>query len=127
LQVRREGTVDISARKPKDHKKLPANFPTFTFRNYSIIRDGLLNVEKLPLRLTGATVRKLREAGLPDEAILGVDGEDASKAVIRAKKAADDREVSLAVDLSALPIINRNMVTQLSAEDLFKTQFQLQS
>lgn len=127
IQVKRDGTVDISARKPKEFKKVPNEFPTFTYRNYAIIRDGLLNVEKLPLRLTGATVRKLREAGLPDEAILGVEGEDASKAVTRAKKAADDREVSLAIKLSAIPIINRSMVKQISAEELFKTQYQLQS
>lgn len=124
--VRREGTVDISARKPKEHKKVPDQFPTFIFRNYTVIKDGLLNVEKLPLRLTGATVRALREAGLPEEAIFGVEGEDRQLAVTRAKKASDEREVPLVIDLTALPIINRTMVKSLSAKELFETQYKLQ-
>jgi len=125
VQVSRTGKVNLKARKTKDQKKIPDVFETHIFRNYTIIRDGLLNVEKLPLRLTGGTIRALREAGLPDEAIQGYEGEDRQKAITRIKKAANEREVNVVFDLTTLPIINRTMVKKVSAKELFEAQYKL--
>jgi hypothetical protein len=127
VQVQRYGKVNIKARKPKEMSKIPDEVQTNIFRNYAIVRDGLLNVERLPLRLTGGTVRALREAGLPDSAILGVEGEEASLALARAKKASDEREVNLVLDLQSLPILNRKMVRSVSARELFELQYKLQT
>lgn len=127
ILVRKEGTVDLSQRLKGSgfEKKIPSTFPTFVFRNYTIIRDGIINVERLPVRMTGGTVRQLREAGLPLEAIEGIDGEERDKAVTRVKKASNDRPVSFVVNLKALPVINRNMVKDASAKALFEKQWEL--
>jgi hypothetical protein len=125
--VRKEGTVDISSRvaSAPGGAKLPTNFETFIFRNYAIIRDGLVNVDKLPVRLTGGTVRALREQGFPLSAVRNPSEETLEETVTRIKKAANEREVSFVIDLKALPVINRKMVQEVSAKTLFEKEYDL--
>lgn len=125
VQTRREGKVNLKDRKPKTFKKVPDEFPTHIYRNYTIIRDGLINVERLPLRLTGGTVRKLREAGLPEEALQASEGEDRTEMLGRIRKASKEREVNLVIDLRVLPVLNRSMVKEVSARTLFEKQYEL--
>ncbi len=125
VQVRRTGTVNIKARKGADQKNLPDEVPTFIWRNYSIVKDGLVNVQRLPLRLTGATMRKLKEAGLPEEAIQPVSGESREVVLTRVKKAADTREVNLVLDLEVLPLINRTMVRRVSMREAIELEYAL--
>lgn len=128
ILVRKDGSVDLTQRMKETGwkgKKIPKQFQTNIFRNYTIIRDGIVNVDRLPVRMTGGTVRQLVEAGFPMEAVLGVEGEDRDKAVTRIKKASSDRPVSFTVDLRAIPVINRNMVKETSAKDLFEKQYEL--
>ncbi len=48
--VRREATLDLKGRIPKPFVgKIPEEFPTHVFRNYSIVRDGMINISKLPV------------------------------------------------------------------------------
>lgn len=124
FMVRKTGKVDLTMRLKKD-QGVPATFETFIFRNYAVIKDGLVNLEKLPVRLSAGTIRQLREAGMPIETILGVDGESDEQARVRAAKAPNDRLVSLVFDLKSLPIINRQMVKAVSAERLFKLEYEL--
>lgn len=125
--VRREGTVDISDRvKGSGHEKvLPKTIPSYIHRNYAIIKDGLVNVDRLPVRMTAGTVRQLKAEGFPEAAIEGLDGEDRDKAVTRVKKASNTRPVSFVVDLGKLPVINRAMVQEASAKRLFELEFDL--
>ena len=123
--VRKEGTVDISSRVAPAGSKLPTQFETFIFRNYAIIKDGLVNVDKLPVRLTGGTVRSLREKGFPISAVLNLSEETLEQAVTRIKKAGDEREVSFVIDLKSLPVINRKMVQATSAKVLFEKEYEL--
>lgn len=127
IQVRKEGTVDLSKRLKGSgfEKKIPKQFKTFIFRNYAIIRDGIINVERLPVRMTAGTVKQLIKDGFPLDAVQGLDGETQDKAVARLKKASDDRPVSFVVDLKALPVVNRNMVKAVSAKTLFETDWAL--
>lgn len=127
ILVRKDGTVDLSKRLKGSgfEKKIPKEFKTFIFRNYTIIRDGIINVERLPVRMTGGTVRQLVKAGFPMDAVQGLEGEAQDKAVGRVKKASDDRPVSFVVDLKALPVINRNMVKGASAKVLFEKEWEL--
>lgn len=125
IQVRKTGKVDIKARKGKEHKALPDRFPTFIYRNYTIIRDGIINIDRLPMRVTKATTQKLRDRGLPFKAIRSPDGESLEVLQTRLKKASKDREIDVVFDLRALPIINRNMVRSVSAETLFRKQYEL--
>jgi len=124
ILVRKEGTVDLSGRL-KEHSTVPVTFETFIFRNYAIIRDGLVNVEKLPVRLTGGTVRSLREMGFPLSAVRNPSDETLEETVTRIRKAANEREVSFVIDLKALPVINRKMVQQVSAKVLFEKEYDL--
>lgn len=106
VQVRREGTVSLKTRKAGGHGKVPDVFSTFTFRNYTIIRDGLVNVETLPLKLTDETLKRLKDAAIPDAA-LTVKGND------------------VVINLRELPIINRAMVQETSAKALFELDYEL--
>lgn len=124
FMVRKTGKVDLTMRLKKD-QGVPADFETFVFRNYAVIKDGLVNLEKLPVRLSAGTIRELREAGMPIETILGVDGESDAQARIRAAKAPNDRLISLVFDVKSLPIINRKMVTTVSAQRLFTLEYEL--
>lgn len=113
IGVRKTGTVDLSGRIPEgdDYAKIPRVFPTFVFRNYAIIKDGLVNVEVLPVRVTKATADELSKV-LPPEAKptnISVSGDF----------------VMGVINLKALPVINRKMVASVSARDLFTNQFEL--
>lgn len=121
--VRKTGTVDLSSRTVP--AGVPKVFSTHIFRNYNVIKDGLVGLDRLPVRLTAGTIRALKEAGMPIETILGVDGETDAQARVRAAKASNDRDVSVVFDLKSLPIINRKMVKDVSAKTLFETEWEL--
>lgn len=110
VQVRKEGTVDLSGRVPPEFAgselgKVPATFSTFVYRNYTIIRDGIVNIERLPVRLTVKTAQKLVGAGYPeDPATLSGD---------------------VVFDLRKLPVVNRTMVREASAKVLFEKEYEL--
>lgn len=123
--VRRTGTVDLSKRLPENLKAIPATFSTFIFRNYTVVKDGLVNLERLPVRLTAGTIRKLKEQGMPIETILGVDGETDAQARVRAAKASDGRPVSVVFDIKSLPVINRKMVKEVSAQTYFEQAYEI--
>ena len=114
ILIRREGTVDISKHAPDAVKsKLPAKFPSFIFRNYAIVKDGLINVKTLPVKLSQKTIATLfaeAKAGrIPDD-IITVDQ--------------DNEEVTL-LHFDALPIINRKMVKAVSAKTIFENEWAL--
>lgn len=80
-------------------------FPTFIWRNYTIVADGLVNVETLPVRLSQPLFKRLMEA----TNVRGVQLVKAARLVETAGY--DERTGHFAVlDLTVLPILNRNMV-----------------
>jgi hypothetical protein len=100
--VRREGSV-----------KLPSNkfnldsMDTFIYRNYTIIKDGILNMNVLPVSLNKETFETLQKNGLlKDEAF-------------------DENKV-YSLDFSSLPVINRKMVKTVSAKEVFSNQLKLE-
>ncbi|MEM1007374.1 MAG: hypothetical protein AAGJ35_00085 [Myxococcota bacterium] len=103
IQTRRTGVVDLSSCSDKP-EGIPDLFPSFVWRNYTIIKDGIVNVEKLPLHVTRATWKQLKELGL-------VEGNKFSAEVV--------------LDLSTLPTINRRMVQEVSAEEFIQHQYEL--
>lgn len=103
--VRKSGIVDISGRLTPELKgTLPEKFPTNIFRNYTAIKDGLVNIEKLPVRVTPATLQKLISEGAVPADTTGTD---------------------IVLDLRALPVINQKMVKDVSAKTFFATQYAL--
>ncbi len=124
--VKKEGTIDLSKRlKKAEHKKLPRKFPTYIHRNYAIVKDGLVNVKRLPVRMTKGTIMALKKAGFPMAAILPNKGETLEQTTTRLKKAAQGRPVKIVIDLRALPVINRQMVKDTSAEAVFKKTYEM--
>jgi hypothetical protein len=109
MLIRKAGTVDVS-KAPGKPASVPDAMDTFVFRNYAIIKDGLINVKTLPVKLSPATLRTLfaeAKAGrLPDDVITS------------------DGDVTL-VNFGALPVINRKMVRAASARTLFEGEWEL--
>lgn len=110
--VKKSGTVDITPRLKGDLlKKLPQLFPTFIYRNYAVVKDGLVNIEILPVRLTQASYNKIKTE-IPVEA-MGLD----------TNIGGGIHEVIL--NLRVLPVINRKMVKNVSAKDFFLKSYEL--
>lgn len=106
IRVRIEGDVTL----PNDrvnYPKLPASVPSYIYRNYTIIRDGIVHTRVLPVSLTESTIAKLSVAGVIDAWSVTAG-------------------VKFNLDISKLPVINRNMVKTVKASDTFKKVFELE-
>ncbi len=114
VQVRKPGKVDISGRVTPELKDLlPKEIDTAITRNYTIIKDGLVNVQTLPVRITRETAKRLEPACSQVPGLLGV---------LDVKRRSDG---DFLIDLSKLPIINRKMVKDVSAKSFFETCYEL--
>ncbi len=110
--VKKAGTVDLSGRNPAHG--IPTTFQTFVYRNYTIVKDGIVNVGVLPCLLSDATRAKMADAvkegrASTDFFTFEQDG---------------DRQIVL-VHLDKLPVINRQMVGEVSAKAFFERQYAL--
>lgn len=108
LRVKKTGYVDLSQRADLDPKVKSAEgadkFRTFIYRNYTIVKDGLVNVEKLPVKISAALGAYLDS--------FGVDMEHGGEGVT-------------VINLKPLPIINRKMVKTVSAKALIELEYEL--
>jgi len=83
-----------------------ATYPTWIYRNYTLVKDGFLNVQVLPLSMNSTSFKKLQEKGL-----------------------IDDRETwkedkVYAVELTHIPIMNRVIANgKTSAKEMFEKTF----
>ena len=89
-----KGTVGLPSDAPS---VLPRDFDTSVFRNYTIIKDGLLNIEKMPVVADEEMVKTLKDNSVPMEF---------------------DADGTCIVDLRSLPIINAGMVKSVKASEL---------
>jgi hypothetical protein len=105
--VKKTGTVDLKDRPDHSKYNIPTSFKTHIWRNYAIVSHGLVNVEKLPVRISKATYEMLR---------------DANVAMAVTAKGADD---VIVIDVKPLPIINRKMVKAVSAKDIIELEWSL--
>ena len=88
------GTVGLPSDAPS---ALPHDFPTTIFRNYTVIRDGLLNIEQLPVVATQSVIDKLKLNGVPMR---------------------QESDGTTIIDLRSMPIINAKMVKSVNAQSL---------
>ena len=88
------GTVGLPSDAPS---ALPHDFPTTIFRNYTVIRDGLLNIEQLPVVATKNVIDKLKLNGVPMR---------------------QESDGTTIIDLRSMPIINAKMVKSVNAQSL---------
>jgi hypothetical protein len=109
IRIRKTGKVDITSKVPAEHKrKLPPKFPTFIYRTYTIVKDGLINIKRLPVRVDKATADKIKVA--TGTTFKKARGEDLYDGVLT---------------LDTLPVVNRKMVKEASAKALFQLQWDL--
>lgn len=93
---------------------LPANeygmteVPSFRFRNYTLIRDGIVNVPLLPVYLSEESFNTIKTA----------------TELLNDHHSYDSTQLYM-LDLTKLPIINRQMVTEVSAKELAELQYEL--
>jgi hypothetical protein len=99
ILVRRNGSVSL----PDNEFGLGNSVQSYIWRNYAIIKDGIVNVSKLPVKLTHASHKKLIARGL-------------NLAPFKINEV-------YVIDVAALPVINRSMVTGVTANWLFNTSF----
>lgn len=103
VQVRYSGHVELPS---NAFSNLPKDFKTSKFRNYTLIKDGVIHTYKLPVSLTQITFDKLQSEGL-----------------LKEEKYESDKIYVL--DFSTIPVINRAMVNTMSAEELFRNEYEL--
>jgi Mg-chelatase subunit ChlD len=80
---------------------------TFIFRNYTIIKDGILNITKLPVTLSKATFALFQANGIIEKGVAYIP-----------------KQIYI-LDFSALPIINKKMVKAISAKTLAEKEYSL--
>ncbi len=118
ILIKKSGTVDLSSRLSDNLKgKVPEKFPTSVYRNYAVIKDGLINVKTLPMKLSDATTSKLNEF---------LKSGQASKSLVNGADAIPTGADVVLLQVDALPVINRNMVKDVSAKEFFRRQWDLQ-
>jgi hypothetical protein len=85
-----KGTVNLNPVNGRgaDELQLPPTYPTFKFRNYAIMKDGILNINTLALKASPITLAYLEEAGL----LTNVREQDFNKVHV--------------IDLTKLPLMN---------------------
>jgi len=103
VQVRYPGQVELPE---NSFSKLPKIFKTSKFRNYTLIKDGVIHTYQLPISLTESTFDKLQKNGL-----------------LKGEKY--ESEKIYVLDFSSLPVINRLMVNTMSAKELFENEYEL--
>lgn len=91
LLFRINGTLELPNDAPP---ALPHNFPTFIYRNFTVVRDGLLNIEEIPVQILNRKAFDfLKEKGVVD------------------KKEKFDKQKTTILNLRKLPLINETMMT----------------
>lgn len=90
-----EGTAEIG----ENDYQLPKEFKTAIWRNYTIIRDGLLNIDILPVVLTKSAYDVLSENNVLNMPFV--------------------EECTYEIDLRRMPLLNESMVEEVSAKEYF--------
>lgn len=109
--VRRPATIDLTARK-RGLGALVANVPdtfeTTVFRNYAVIKDGLVNIGTIEVRVSQTLFRALfARTGIIWPIYVGKD------------RVIPEGKVDVLLDLALIPILNRRMIaTEIKARTL---------
>lgn len=101
--------IDVVLDLPKNDVGL-TQIQSFVFRNYTIIKDGVLNMNVYPVVLTSGTYSKL----------LGNN-----KVRIENVHSNPDGTVDCTIDISALPVVNRKRVRATKMKKMTKLALQL--
>ncbi|MDO8690535.1 MAG: hypothetical protein Q7R39_11090 [Dehalococcoidia bacterium] len=119
FRVKKEGVVSLKARMTNAPLEITENvedtFRTFQYRTYTVVKDGLINLEVLPMHLSLTTLDRL--SGLEEKGLL-------QRGAFRCDP--QNHDVML-LDLLKIPVINRRMVQTISAKAFITKQYALLS
>ena len=115
VQTKLNGTVKL----PKNDVGLN-EVESFIYRNYTLVKDGILNVTEIPVSLDSETYIKLDGKGLIKHD-LTLPGLTINKSIGYSN---EGNPIHI-LDISSLPTINRSMVTNMSAKSLANLEFDL--
>lgn len=101
ILVKRHGTVSL----PVNDHGFGESIDSFIWRNYTIVKDGIVNVRKLPVVLSKATHDLFTQLGVVTEPF--------------------KVNQTYVIDTKAYPIINRAMATPVTSTELFSDCFKL--
>ena len=82
---------------------------TFKYNTFTLVKDGIVNVHKLPVLGTKAVHEILERNGVDYEFTV----------------ARDETPAYFIIDLTSIPLVNRGMVKAISAEELAKKEWEL--
>lgn len=113
FRVRIPGSVDLAGEDVPDEvrRALPQIVSTYMYRTYTVVKDGLVHVEWLPVVVTRAAFDVLVACGVVDPAV------DACQEVAGG--------VRVVVDMRKLPVVNQRMVNGASARLLAEKVWRL--
>jgi len=104
IRIYIEGEVILPANKFKIDK-----ISSFKYNTFTLVKDGIVNVQKLPLNYSHELNDVLIKNGVK------FDDNEATK----------DCDRMIIIDLASLPIVNRGMVKAVSANELAKQEWEL--
>lgn len=104
-----QGYVTIPESKQKEFG-LPEKVETKQVRNFTIVKDGIVNVKVLPLETDIPTLKNLRASGLTIKPLAKI-GED---------------RMSVLVDFTSLPLVNRSMTRGISGKEFVADNVRLE-
>lgn len=114
LRVLKPGVVDLFKRMANAPAgaKIPTTIKSQIWRNYTLIKDGLVNIETVPALVTDKTLAALKQNSVPHRHVVGrlLDGVTMHH---------------VQIEVGPLPIINRKMVKAVSARELAELEFKL--
>lgn len=105
LRIYMKGVVTLPATRPTS---LPEVFETYRYRNYMIVKDGIVHMRKLPMSLGKETYDILFAEGIVKDPVW-----EAGKVFV--------------LDYKKTPVINRQMVSKLAMSDMFPTVLKLEA
>ena len=105
VRCRIDGVVTL----PKNDYEID-KVSTFRYTTYTLIKDGIVNVEKLPVRWSKSLEDSLLQNGVDHDVH---------------HPTTKDESIIIIIDLTSLPLINRSMVTSMSAKKLGELEWEL--
>lgn len=114
LLVRKEGHVHLSPPAFLDMpqgRSVPTEFPTHIWRNYTVIKDGIVNIDVLPVR--------------PSEALRSAVNTAIEDGRLDAACVSFPSDGIWLFRLANMPVVNEAMVTSVALTDLVKLQYEL--
>lgn len=105
INTTQSGVIALPRDKCNDYM-LPSFIETFRYKNYTVVKDGIIHMKELPVRLTDETAQKVKEV--------------AGNALLKTG------DCDYVLMLTKLPLINRNMVKNLEAKSFFTSCIKVQ-